>query len=178
MGLYAGARKSAELDIQWRPNNVAGHVNLARRTFNFNGKRPTTKKRRPIAVVSQRLRCFLPHWRKKRVRYVIERNGKKLGDVKRGFASACRAAAREFYHKAMEAKKRGDHDARHECLESAARLRSASPNILRHTCITWLLQADYSCWEVGKFVGDTEATIQRVYGHHCPSHQARIAGAF
>ena len=177
-GLYTGARKGAALDVQWRPNNTAGHVDLTRKTIDFNGRRPRNRKRRPHSVIPQRLRCFLPRWRAKRERYVIEFEGQKVADIKRSFGTACATAARFFYGKAMEAKREGDWDARHKYLQSAARFRAATPHILRHTCITWLLQAGHSCWEVGRFVGDTEETIQRVYGHHSPMHQAGIANAF
>jgi integrase len=177
-GIYHGARKGAELDVQWYPNDEAGHVDLRQYRIDFNGNRPVTKKCRPLAVVSNRLRCFLPHWRKKRRRYVIERNGEKLADIKRGFKSVCLEAAKVFERLAAAAERQGDYIAMHEHLESVARLKIATPHILRHTCITWLLQAGFSCWEVGKFVGDRAATIEKTYGHHCSKYQASLANAF
>lgn len=40
------------------------------------------------------------------------------------------------------------------------------PHILRHTRATHLLQAGASIYDVAKLLGDTTATVERVYGHH------------
>jgi integrase len=40
------------------------------------------------------------------------------------------------------------------------------PHILRHTRATHLLQAGASIYDVAKVLGDTTATVERVYGHH------------
>lgn len=48
-----------------------------------------------------------------------------------------------------------------------------NPHIMRHTRITHLLQAGKSIYDVGRLVGDTVATIERVYGHHSVE---RLAG--
>ena len=42
----------------------------------------------------------------------------------------------------------------------------AFPHILRHSRATHLLQAGVSLWDVSALLGDTVATVQRVYGHH------------
>jgi integrase len=40
------------------------------------------------------------------------------------------------------------------------------PHILRHTRATHLLQAGVPIYDVAKLLGDTIATVERVYGHH------------
>lgn len=40
------------------------------------------------------------------------------------------------------------------------------PHVLRHTRATHLLQAGKSIYDVAKLLGDTIATVERVYGHH------------
>lgn len=42
-----------------------------------------------------------------------------------------------------------------------------NPHMLRHSRATHLLQAGWPIWKVGKLLGDTVATVERVYGHHC-----------
>lgn len=41
---------------------------------------------------------------------------------------------------------------------------------LRHTRATHLLQAGKDPWQVAGLLGDTLATIEKTYGHHCPNH--------
>ena len=48
-----------------------------------------------------------------------------------------------------------------------------TPQVLRRTCVTWLLQAGVPTWEVAGFVGMSEETVRAVYGHHSPDHQAK-----
>ena len=46
------------------------------------------------------------------------------------------------------------------------------PHIMRHTRATHLLQDGKSMYDVAKLLGDTFATIERVYGHHSHDHLA------
>lgn len=46
------------------------------------------------------------------------------------------------------------------------------PHIMRHTRATHLLQTGKSIYDVAKLLGDTIATVERVYGHHSADHLA------
>lgn len=48
----------------------------------------------------------------------------------------------------------------------------AFPHVLRHSRATHLLQSGVQIYDVAKLLGDTVATVQRVYGHHCPDYLA------
>ena len=50
----------------------------------------------------------------------------------------------------------------------------AHPHIMRHTRATHLLQAGKPLYDVARLLGDTPATIDRVYGHHSADHLASI----
>lgn len=51
------------------------------------------------------------------------------------------------------------------------------PHILRHSRATHLLHQGVPLYDVAKLLGDTIATVERVYGHHCPDYLGRaIAG--
>lgn len=52
----------------------------------------------------------------------------------------------------------------------AAGLTDVSPHVLRHTRATHLLQAGKPIYAVAKLLGDTVATVERTYGHHCPDY--------
>src|SRR5262249_21046728 len=109
VGLYSGARKEAILSLRWSQVDLqSGRID-----FHTPGARRTNKRRARIPIPAR----LLGHLRRASKRgteigFVISENGKRLGDVKRGFSSACRRAG----------------------------LQDVSPHVLRHTCATWLMQ--------------------------------------
>lgn len=48
-----------------------------------------------------------------------------------------------------------------------------NPHIMRHTRATHLLQEGKSLYDVARLLGDTVATVERVYGHHSHEHLAQ-----
>lgn len=50
--------------------------------------------------------------------------------------------------------------------------KKSNPHVLRHSRITHLLMDGVPPYDVARLVGDTVATIERVYGHHCPDYLA------
>ena len=137
IGLYTGSRKEAILTLRWSQVDLdAGRID-----FNTPGARRTNKRRARIPIPAK----LLGHLRRARKRgvelgFVINENGKRLGDVKRGFATACRKAG----------------------------LEGVSPHVLRHSCATWLMQRGVPMWEAAGFLGMSRETLERVYGHHHP----------
>jgi integrase len=146
VGLYGGARKEAILSLRWPQVDLdAGRID-----FNTPGARRTNKRRARIPIPKR----LLAHLRRARRRgtelgFVVNENGKRLGDVKRGFASACQRAG----------------------------LEGVSPHVLRHTCATWLMQRGVPMWEAAGFLGMSRETLERVYGHHHPDYLRGAAEA-
>ncbi|MCD0417290.1 site-specific integrase [Rubrivivax sp. JA1024] len=147
IGLYSGQRKEAILSLRWSQIDLdAGRID-----FNAPGARRSNKRRarQPIP------RKLLGHLRRARRRgtdigFVIHENGKRLGDIKRGFATACTKAG----------------------------LENVTPHVLRHTCATWLMQRGAPLWEAAGYLDMTSETLQRVYGHHHPDFLRGAAEAF
>ncbi|KAF0138415.1 MAG: integrase [Rhodospirillaceae bacterium] len=50
-------------------------------------------------------------------------------------------------------------------------------HLLRHTVVTWLVQAGVPRWEVAGWVGMSVEMIERVYGHHSPDRFAAVMKA-
>jgi len=146
IGLYCGRRKEAILSLRWP------QVDLDSGQIDFRTpEAPMTNKRRGRIPIPPKL---LPHLRRARLRgtemgFVINDNGARLGDVKRGFASACRHAG----------------------------LADVSPHTLRHTCATWLMQRGVDIWEASGFLAMTRESLERVYGHHHPDYLRNAADA-
>lgn len=107
-------------------------------------------KRRAIAPINDELMAALTAAKELACTdFVVEHKGKPMGTVKNGFAAAC----------------------------ERAKIEGVTPHILRHTCCTWLVEAGVSYEEIGKLVGDTAATIERIYGHHSPAFLKRATHA-
>jgi integrase len=158
IGLYSGQRKQAILTMRWSQIDLeAGRID-----FNSPGARRSNKRRarQPIP------RKLLGHLRRARKRgtdlgFVINENGARLKDIKRGFASACARATLNAQH-------------RNEPLD----LLDVTPHTLRHTCATWLMQRGVPLWEAAGYLKMTVETLQRVYGHHHPDFLKGAAEAF
>ena len=124
LGLYTGQRKKAILSLRWTQVDLDN----ARINFNSPGARRTNKRRARIPIPTR----LLPHLRRARLRgtelgFVINDNGVRIRDIKRGFASACQRA----------------------------RLNHVTPHVLRHTCATWLMQRGVTLWDAAGFLGMT-----------------------
>ena len=147
IGLYTGQRKEALLSLRWSQIDLES----GRMDFNSPDDRRTKKRRSRIPIPPR----LMPHLRRARTRgtdlgFVIHDNGKKIGDIKKSFASACRRAA----------------------------LADVTTHVLRHTCATWLMQRGVAKWEAAGFLAMTQQTLERVYGHHHPEHLHNAATAF
>ncbi len=144
IALYTGRRKEAILSLRWP------QVDFAAGTINFNSVgQAETNKRRGIVKISPRL---LPHLKRARDRgvelgYVVNIDGKRVGDIKTAFRGAC----------------------------SRAGIQGVSPHTLKHTAATWLMQAGTPLWEAAGFLATSVETVERRYAHHHPEFQQTAA---
>jgi integrase len=146
LGLYTGARKEAILSLRWSQVDLtAGRID-----FNLPGVRRTNKRRAHIPVPRRLLGTLArAQVRGTELGFVVNDSGKRLGDLKRGFSSACRRAG----------------------------LVDVTPHTLRHTCATWLMQRGVAKWEAAGFLGMSVETLEAVYGHHAPDYLRSAAEA-
>ena len=146
LGLYTGRRKEAILSLRWpQVNFEAGVIN-----FEVPGRQRTNKKRGKVRIP----RKLVPHLRRARRRgtdlgYVLHDHGRRIGDIKKGFAAACRRAG----------------------------LEGITPHTLRHTAATWLMLSGLNLWEASGFLAMSNETLQRTYGHHHPDYMRVAAEA-
>lgn len=126
-------------------------VDLEHRLVDFRD--PTlarTKKRRVPAAINDTLFAALAEARAlNTIQHVIEWNGKPVAQIKHAFADAADRAG----------------------------LPDVTPHCLRHTAVTWQLQAGVPIWEVAGFVGMDVEMVQQVYGHHHSDHTRAAARA-
>ncbi|MBL0946847.1 MAG: site-specific integrase [Brevundimonas sp.] len=144
IALHTATRSAAVLALRWEPSAYAGWVDLAAgRIYRKGLMERDTRKARPPCPIPDALLPHLRRWRRITAVGPCEYKGETIQRVRRGFDSA-RVLA-----------KLGE---------------EVTPHTLKHTCITWLLQAGVQPWEVAGFTGTSEKTIREVYGHHCPDH--------
>lgn len=143
IALYTGTRKDAILRMGFEPNTVGGWFDLDRGIMYRRGEgERQTKKRRPPAPIPRQLLAHLRRWRKSGAMWAVEFRGGRVASIKRAFPSAVQAAE----------------------------LEAVTPHTLKHTAITWALQNGASTWHAAGFFGTSQATIEKVYGHHSPDY--------
>lgn len=153
IGLHTGTRPGAITALKWLPSPSSGWIDLEHGILHRRGAgERETKKRRPPAKLPRRLIPHLRRWRQRDlsqgVAHVIHWQGAPVSDVRTAWG---KARAR------------------------AGLGPEVTPHVLRHTCVTWLLQSGVDPWEVAGFVGMSLDVLLATYGHHCPDSQARAA---
>ena len=142
LGLMTAARAGAILDLTW------DRVDLDRGIIDYGPGHGN--KRRAIVPCNDELTTLLRALKELACTdAVIERHGKPVRAIKKGFAAACRRAG----------------------------LSGVTPHIMRHSAATWLAMDDVPMREIARLLGDEEATVERVYAKHSPSYLRRAASA-
>ena len=136
----------AILKLHWSRNSRGGWFDIENEVLyrRGEGQRETTKRRPPVPIPEN----LLPHvrrWRRLTLHGPVEFAGRLIKKERRGWKRA---------------------------RISAGLGAEVTPHILRHTCITWMLQRSVPIWEVAGFVGASEKVIRDTYGHHSPEHIA------
>ncbi|WP_336747781.1 site-specific integrase [Aureimonas altamirensis] len=150
LAIYTATRHNAILSLQWRPNDDGGHVDLPHGVlYRKSAKQEQTKKRRPPIRIPQRVMAHLERWHRldKGITHVCHYYGKPISRLEKSFRNA------------REAAKLDD---------------EVIPHALRHTAITWLMQAGTPVNEVSGFAGVTVEELERTYSHHHPDYQSTV----
>lgn len=141
LGLNTGMRKQEMLGLEW------SRVNLGERLLFLESHHTKTKKRRSIPINEESRLALLRRWNWCQQhcqggKWVFcEKDGARIGDVKKSFRSACQRAGIENYH---------IHD-------------------LRHTCAAWLVTAGAPLAAVRDLLGHTSITTTEIYAHLAPT---------
>lgn len=147
LALHTTARIGSILALTW------DRVDLERRLIDFREPgRAATKKRRVRGVpINETLaEALLAAHAVRTCEAVVEYGGRRIVSLKHAYADAVARAGL------------GD---------------GVTPHTLRHTAISWLVQAGVPLWEIAALAGLTVALIESTYGHHAPDHLRRAASA-
>jgi len=144
IGLYSGSRHEAIVKLRWLTNTGGGWFDLAHNILyrRGQGERETNKRRPPVPIPEN----LIPHvrrWRRITTVGPVEYHGRLIAKERKGFTRA---------------------------RELAGLGEDVTPHVLKHTCITWMMQRGVPIWEVAGFSGTSENIIRNVYGHHHPDN--------
>lgn len=143
LAIATGARKEAILELTWPQIQWdRWQIWLGRKA---GGKAraivPMTKTIRPILKAAQAVA---------QSDHVIEYAGRPVSDIKRAFATACKAAG----------------------------LKDVTPHDLRHTAAVWMAAAGVSMAKIAQYLGHSDSHItERVYARFAPDHLRDAADA-
>ena len=152
VGLYTGTRKTAILRLRFMPNAAGGWIDTERGVLYRRGVGEyDTKKRRPPITLPRQLLAHARRWEAAGSRWVVDYNGNGVGSIKTAWNTAIRKAGLS------------DED--------------ITPHTLRHTAVTWAMQAGADIWETAGFFGVSIETMMRTYAHHHPDHQSTAVRA-
>jgi integrase len=151
-GLYTGTRPGVIPKVLWRESPTQAWADTDDGLIYRRGRaeRDQPTKRRPLVKVPDRLLAHMRRWKRLdeesgvTVSTVVHHGGEPVRKVRRAFAS---------------------------CVADAGLRPEITPHWMRHTCATWLLQADVEPWAAAGYTGMTVATLEKCYGHHRPDHQ-------
>ncbi|MEO1331676.1 MAG: tyrosine-type recombinase/integrase, partial [Pseudomonadota bacterium] len=127
---------------------TGGHVDLERGLiYRKSAAETETNKRAPTVRLPRKLLNHLRRWRGTTRRWLVEWDGKPIQSLKRTWKAARARAG----------------------LDAAV-----TPHVLRHTAITWAMQAGARPADVCSFFGVTMRVVETVYWHHSPDAQASV----
>ena len=151
LGLYTGSRAGAISRASFIPAIGHSYLDLQAGIFYRRAEgAKETKKRQPPVPLPPRLLAHLRRWSETGASntHVVEWAGLPVSSVKTGFGRA---------------------------VELAGLDGRVTPHTLRHTGVTWAMQAGHSIWDVAAYFGMSPQMVERVYGHHHPDYLRSVA---
>lgn len=167
IGLYTGTRPGVIPKLLWEESATQAWTDLDAGVIYRRGRaeRDHKTKRRPMVRLPDRLVAHMRRWHRQDMQANEARRVKGVepvttvlhhgaapieGRIRRGFASI---------------------------VADAGLPPEVTPHWMRHTCATWLMEAEVPIWDAAAFTGMTTKTLETCYGHHRPSHQNRARRA-
>jgi integrase len=168
IGRYTANRPGTTLGLHWMANTVGGWPEIDREIMFRRGQgKAETNKRQPSVRLGRAVLAHLRRWKAidERARdeaaraaggsvathmRIVNWNGREVKDIGKSFATA---------------------------LHFAGLPARYTPHILRHTRVTWWVEAGLPIEEVADAAGMTVEMVEKVYWHRSPNFQKRAAEA-
>lgn len=176
LGFYTGTRHTALLKLLWTESPTQAWIDLEQETIYRRGRleRDRKTKRRPLCRIPPRLLAHLRRWRAADLR-LQERLRQAHLDAGGDPAAAPQLAA--VIHHGAEPLAGRIRTGFEGIVADAGLPAEITPHWMRHSCATWLMEADVPGWDAAAYMGMTTQTLEATYGHHRPNHQDRTRKA-
>jgi integrase len=164
IALATAARRAAILELEWDrvdlppPGEALGWTRSRDLEFEYEtlelpvyldmgrGRGNKRRARVPLGDNAPLYRALLAAKKKAKSAFVIEYRGRRVLNIRTGLTRACERAGVEVI----------------------------SPHVLKHTAISWMVQAGVSYDDVSALVGTSADILRKVYGHLSPDHLRKI----
>ena len=140
IALETAARLNSIVGLRW--SQVDLHAQMIR--FDNDGKRQKNKRRVPVPISDRLMPVLVRAHAERTSEFVLDDSN----DIRRAFNKVVEEAAQTI----------------------DKRLAAVTPHTLRHTWATLAARAGVDLYEIAGVLGDTLATVERNYLHHCPNH--------
>lgn len=167
LAVYTGSRPGVLPKLRWTPSDDSAWVDLERGWIFRRGRREpdSPTKRRPMHRIPKRLLAHLRRWRRRDAALNLERASLGLPPIETVLHHGGRPL-------------RGRIRTGFEGIVADAGLpKAVTPHWQRHTCATWLMEADVKISRAAQYLGMTPRTLEKVYGHLRPDHQSDVSAA-
>lgn len=156
IGRYTANRPGTTMGLQWLPNTTGGWPDFRLDLLYRRGAsdRAQTNKRRPSVRLGRAAMAHFRRWKvideREEMRHIINWRGGSISDIGKSFTTA---------------------------LDFAGLPADITPHVLRHTRVTWWVEAGLPIEEAAAAAGMTVQMVEEVYWHRSPHFQARAAEA-
>jgi len=167
LGVYSGSRPGVLPKLQWEPSDDSAWVDLDKGWIYRRGRleRDHPTKRRPVMRIPKRLLGHMRRWRRQDDALNLQRAKAGLAPITTVLhhgGRAIRGRIRKGYA---------------GIVADAGLAAEITPHWHRHTAATWLMEDNVPLRRAAQYLGMTEKTLERVYGHHRPTHQSDVSRA-
>jgi integrase len=124
-------------------------VDLTRRVIDFGPPRGRKRRSRHTPISDPLLAILLEAKLGSTCNFVVQHGDAAIASISRGFMFTAKRAG----------------------------LANVTPHVLRHTAVTWMVQAGVPISEVAGYAAMSQGMVERVYGHHSPDHMKKAVAA-
>jgi len=174
IGLYTGTRPGVIPRLLWEESPTQAWVDLDAGIIYRRGKaeRDHRTKRRPLVKIPPRLLSHLRRWRDQDL---ATSAALRAAHVAAGGDPKTAPQITSVIHHGAQPLAGRIRTAFEGAVRDAGLPDDITPHWMRHTCATWLMEADAKPWEAAGYTGMTTKTLEDHYGHHRPDHQGRVS---
>lgn len=171
IGLYTGTRPGVIPKLLWQESPTQAWVDLDAGIIYRRGKaeRDHKTKKRPLVKIPPRL---LVHMRRWRAQDLAASAALRAAHIAAGGDPKTAPQITSVIHHGARPLAGRIRTAFEAAIRDAGLPDDITPHWMRHTCATWLMEADAKPWDAAGYTGMSTKTLEDHYGHHRPSHQA------